>query len=70
MLAEINERSKVLNNITILILNRADEEGGPELAAATVKNFRATLRAPTLRSVQAPELAATSLEIQGAAQDT
>ena len=50
MLAEIDERSKVLNNITILILNRADEEGGPELAAATVKNFRATLRAPTLNA--------------------
>src|ERR1700730_2043436 len=50
MLAEIDERSKVLNNITILILNRADEEGGPELAAATVKNFRATLRVPTLNA--------------------
>ena len=47
VLGEINERGKMLNNITVLIPDRADEEGGPELAAilAAVKNLRAAVRA-------------------------
>ena len=42
MFGEVDERGKILNNITALISNRADEEGGPKLAAilAVVTNFR------------------------------
>ena len=46
VLGEINERGKMLNNITLLIANRTDEESGPEfdviLPAVTI--FQTTIR--------------------------
>jgi hypothetical protein len=41
VLAEIDERYKILNDVTARIANRADEQRGPELAAilAAVENF-------------------------------
>ena len=43
---EINERSKILDDIAALVPNRADEEGRPELAAvlAAIEDFRAAVR--------------------------
>ena len=42
LFGEIHERSEMLNNLTALIPNRANEDGGPEHAAilAPVANLR------------------------------
>jgi hypothetical protein len=50
---EIHERGEMLHNLTALIPNSADEDGGPEHAAvlATVANFLAAVRAALERGL-------------------
>jgi hypothetical protein len=47
MLGNIHERGEMLDSISALILNRADEDGGPEQAAilAAVTDFRMAIGA-------------------------
>ena len=47
MFGKIDERCKILNDVTVFITNRADEDCGPELASilATVKDLSSAARA-------------------------
>src|SRR5665213_2831906 len=53
LLGEIDERGEMLHNLTALIQNRADENGGPEHAAilAAVANFRTVIGAALERGL-------------------